>query len=232
MMQVAILAGGLGTRLGSIAGSLPKALVPVNGRPFLAHVIDLLKAQGFSRLLICAGHGADRMEREFGDGSGLGVAIEWHRDGPRLLGTGGALRAALGSLDEEFLVLYGDTYLDIDFAKVVAAFRDSGKAGLMTVFRNRGAFDQSNVVFKDGALLRYSKRERTRDMEYIDYGLAALRREVIAELPEGEICDLADLYSRLVDEGRMAGFEVGRRFYQIGTPEGLAETAAYLRARR
>jgi NDP-sugar pyrophosphorylase family protein len=232
MMQVAILAGGLGTRLGSIAGSLPKALVPVNGRPFLAHVIDLLKSQGFTWLLVCAGHGADRMKQEFGDGSELGVRIEWHLDGPRLLGTGGALRAALPLLDEQFLVLYGDTYLDVDYAKVVEAFRASGKPALMTVFHNRGAFDESNVVFRNGLLLRYSKRDRTSDMEHIDYGLAALRRELIEELPQGEICDLADLYSRLVREGRMAGFEVERRFYQIGTPEGLAETARYLRSRR
>jgi NDP-sugar pyrophosphorylase family protein len=231
MIQVAVLAGGLGTRLGPVTAQMPKALVPVNGRPFLAHVLDLLKEHGLTRILVCAGHHGEHLERVFGDGSDMGVQIAWHHDGPRLLGTGGALRASLDLLDEEFLVLYGDTYLDIDYETVVRAFRESGKPALMTVFRNSGKFDASNVVFRDGKLLRYSKREQTPEMDYIDYGLAALRRELIAELPAGEPSDLADLYSRLVQEGRMAGHEVRQRFYEIGTPSGLAETERYLAAR-
>jgi N-acetyl-alpha-D-muramate 1-phosphate uridylyltransferase len=232
MIQVAILAGGLGTRLGPATSQMPKALVPVNGRPFFAHVLDLLAERGLKRILVCVGHHAEQLERAFGDGGEAGVQLTWHRDGPRLLGTGGALRAALDRLEEEFLVLYGDTYLDIDYGAVVRAFRASEKPALMTVFRNSGRFDTSNVVFRDGRLVLYSKRQRTPEMDYIDYGLAALRREVIAELPAGEPSDLGDLYSRLVQEGRMAGHEVFRRFYEIGTPAGLAETERYLAARR
>jgi len=231
MIQVAILAGGLGTRLGADAARLPKALVPVNGRPFLAHVLDLLEEHGLTKILVCAGHRAEQLERAFGDGSAAGVQLTWHRDGPRLLGTGGALRAAVHLLEEDFLVLYGDTYLDIDYGAVVRAFRTSGKPALMTVFRNSGKFDTSNVVFRQGRLLRYSKSERTPEMDYIDYGLTALRRELIAELPPEGPADLAELYSRLVREGRMAGHEVFQRFYEIGTPAGLAETERYLRER-
>jgi NDP-sugar pyrophosphorylase family protein len=230
MIQVTILAGGLGTRLGPLASQTPKALVPVNGRPFLAHVLDLLKEHGLTRILICVGHHADKLEHAFGDGSAAGVQLSWHRDGPRLLGTGGALRGALGSLDDEFLVLYGDTYLDIDYGAVVRSFRNSRKPALMTVFRNSGRFDASNAVFRGGKLLRYSKRDRTEDMDYIDYGLSALRREVVEELPAGP-SDLGDLYSRLVEQGRMEGFEVYQRFYEIGTPAGLAESEEYLRGR-
>jgi NDP-sugar pyrophosphorylase family protein len=229
MIQVTILGGGLGTRLGPLASQTPKALVPVNGRPFLAHVLDLLKEHGLTRILMCVGHHADKLEHAFGDGSAAGVQLSWHRDGPRLLGTGGALRGALGFLDDEFLVLYGDTYLDIDYGAVVRAFRNSRKPALMTLFRNSGRFDASNAVFRGGKLLRYSKRDRTEDMDYIDYGLSALRREVVEELPAGP-SDLADLYSRLVEQGRMEGFEV-QRFYEIGTPAGLAESEEYLRDR-
>ncbi|HKC60331.1 MAG TPA: nucleotidyltransferase family protein [Myxococcales bacterium] len=232
MIQVAILAGGLGTRLGPATSRIPKALVPVNGRPFLAHVLELLEEHGLKRILVCVGHHAEQLERAFGDGSSAGVQLTWHRDGPHLLGTGGALRAALDRLEDEFLVLYGDTYLDIDYGAVVRAFRASGKPALMTVFRNSGKFDASNVVFRNGSLLLYSKRHPTPEMDYIDYGLSVLRREVIAELPAGEPSDLGDLYSRLVQEGRMAGHEVFRRFYEIGTPSGLAETERYLAARR
>lgn len=230
MIQVAILAGGLGTRLGALAAQTPKALVRVNGQPFLAHVLDLLREHGLTRILVCVGHHADKLEQTFGDGSAAGVQLSWHRDGPQLLGTGGALRGALPCLDEEFLVLYGDTYLDIDYAAVVRAFRNSGKPALMTLFRNSGRFDASNAVFRDGKLLRYSKRDRTEEMDYIDYGLSALRREVVEELPAGP-SDLADLYSRLVEQGRMEGFEVHQRFYEIGTPAGLAESEEYLRGR-
>jgi N-acetyl-alpha-D-muramate 1-phosphate uridylyltransferase len=231
-MQVVILAGGLGTRLGPLTANLPKALVPVNGKPFLAHVLALLKENGLDRILILHGHQGKRLETALGDGSAFAVRIAWRQDGPRLLGTGGALRGALDVLEPEFLVLYGDTYLDIDYQAVVRAFRAAGKPGLMTVLHNQGRWDKSNVIFRDGRLLRYDKSNPEPAMDFIDYGLAALRREVIEELPAGEAADLADLYSRLVGEGRMAGFEVSQRFYEIGTPEGLAETGRYLSARR
>jgi N-acetyl-alpha-D-muramate 1-phosphate uridylyltransferase len=231
MMQVVLLAGGLGTRLGPLTAQLPKALIPVNGKPFLAHVIELLKEHGLTRLLVLHGYRGDQLERAFGDGSALGVQLSFRPDGPQLLGTGGALRGALPMLEEQFFVLYGDTYLDIDYGAVETAFRRSGKPALMTVFRNSGQFDKSNVVLREGELLVYDKKNRLPEMDYIDYGLAALRREVIAELPAGDPRDLADLYSRLVRERRMAGFEVFQRFYEIGTPAGLAETAAYLAER-
>ncbi len=227
-MQVVILAGGLGTRLGAVGAQRPKALMPVLGRPFIAHVFDLLRSQGLARLLLLVGHHGEQIEREFGDGAALGLELSYQYDGPRLLGTGGALRAALGKLEPEFLVLYGDTFLDIDYRAVIAAFHASGAPALMTVLRNEGRWDTSNVVFRDGKLLRYSKLDRTPEMDHIDYGLAALHRELIAELPEGGQADLADFYSRLVAEGRMVGFEVLQRFYEVGTPDGLVETERYL----
>ena len=230
-MQVVILAGGLGTRLGALGARQPKALMPVLGRPFLAHVFALLQHQGLTRFLLLVGHRGEQIEQEFGAGAHLGLDLRYLSDGPQLLGTGGALRAALPLLEPEFLVLYGDTFLDIDYQAVIAAFRASGKPALMTVFRNQKQFDTSNVIFRDGVLVRYSKRDRVPEMDHIDYGLAALRREIIAELPEGEPADLADLYTRLVAEGRMVGCEVFQRFYEIGTPAALAETEEHLRAR-
>ncbi len=231
-MQTVILAGGLGTRLGPLTAQLPKALVPILGRPFLEHVIDLLRENGLTRLLLLHGHHGTQLEKAFGDGSSRGVHIHYRHDGPLLLGTAGALRNALDLLDDEFLLMYGDTYLDIDYQEVIDAFHAAGKPALMTVFHNRGQFDSSNVIYRDGQLLRYAKSERTPEMEYIDYGLAALRREVIAALPEGAKADLAGIYTQLVADGRMAGFEVQRRFYEIGSPTGIATCEEYLRQRR
>jgi NDP-sugar pyrophosphorylase family protein len=230
-MQVVILAGGLGTRLGPLTADLPKPLVPVNGKPFLAHVFALLKQHGLTRSLVLHGYQGHKLEDAFGNGSQLGVEVSYRHDGSHLLGTGGALRNALDLLDREFLVLYGDTYLDIDYRAVVSAFRDSGKPSLMTVLRNQGRWDTSNVIFRDGQLLAYDKHNRVPEMEYIDYGLACLRRDVVEELPANQVSDLAHLYSRLVREGRMGGFEVSRRFYEIGTPQGLVETERYLASR-
>jgi NDP-sugar pyrophosphorylase family protein len=226
-MQVVILAGGLGTRLGALTADLPKALVPVNGRPFLAHVFALLAGHGLRRILLLHGHQGGQLEQAFGDGSRFSVQLTYRHDGPRLLGTGGALRNAIDLLESEFLLMYGDTYLDIDYQGVIAAFHASGKPALMTVLRNQGRWDASNIIFRDGKLLRYDKHRRVPEMEHIDYGLAVLRREIVEELPGGA-SDLAAHYARLVREGRMAGFEVSRRFYEIGTPQGLADTERYL----
>jgi NDP-sugar pyrophosphorylase family protein len=230
-MQVVILAGGLGTRLGPAFADKPKALAPLLGRPFLEHQLALLVRNGLAKVLLLIGHKGRQIEEQFQDGRRHGVSLRYRYDGDRLLGTGGALRAALPDLDDEFLVLYGDSYLDLDYQAVIQAFRASGKPALMTVYRNQGRYDTSNVVFKNGRLEKYSKRDRTPDMEFIDYGLSAFERDVLLELREGEASDLADLMTSLVARGLMTGLEVTKRFYEIGTPASLAECEEYLRAR-
>jgi NDP-sugar pyrophosphorylase family protein len=230
-MQVVILVGGLGTRLGSLTAKMPKGLVPVNGKPFLEHVFALLAKHSLRRILLLHGHHGGQLESAFGDGSRLGIELTYRHDGPRLLGTAGALRNALDLLEPEFFVLYGDTYLDIDYGAVGEAFRAAAEPGMMTVLHNEDRWDASNVIFRDGRIVRYDKKHRVPEMDYIDYGLTALRREVIAELPARQPADLADLYARLIREGRMAGYEVFQRFYEIGTPQALAETERYLAAR-
>jgi NDP-sugar pyrophosphorylase family protein len=223
-----ILAGGLGTRLGPAFADKPKALAPLLGRPFLEHQLDLLVRNSLTKVLLLIGHKGRQIEEQFGDGRRHGVSLRYRYDGDRLLGTGGALRAALPDLEDELLVLYGDSYLDLDYQAVIQSFRASGKPALMTVYRNQGRYDTSNVVFKNGHLQKYSKRDRTPDMEFIDYGLSAFERDVFLELREGEASDLADLMTSLVARGLMTGLEVTKRFYEIGTPASLAECERYL----
>ena len=229
MPPVALLAGGLATRLRPLTETVPKAMLEVAGAPFIAHQLRLLRREKVARVVICAGYLGEQIAAYVGDGRRFGLSVRYRFDGPRLLGTGGALRAALDELGDEFIVMYGDSWLDIPYAPVVEAFRASGAPALMTVFRNEGQWDTSNVWFEDGRIRLYSKRERLPQMRHIDWGLSIVRADVLAARPANEPFDLAEVYSDLSREGKLAGYEVTTRFYEIGSAEGLRETDALLR---
>ncbi|HEX7517113.1 MAG TPA: nucleotidyltransferase family protein [Chthoniobacterales bacterium] len=226
---VAILAGGVAKRLRPITGTIPKALVTIAGVPFIAHQLRLLHSAGLRRIIICAGYLGEMIEAEIGDGARFDLRIEYSFDGPHLLGTGGALKRALPLLGRRFFVLYGDSYLPIDYRKAALAFATGDKAGLMTIYRNEGRWDASNVRFEAGQILRYDKKQRTPKMHHIDYGLGILRAESLASWPDNEPFDLAEVYRHLLSENQLSGYEVTERFYEIGSPEGLAELDAFLR---
>lgn len=229
-LPVAILAGGLATRLRPITERVPKVLIPVAGKPFLAHQLALLRQQGVTRAVLCLGHLGEMVQREFGDGSAHGVKLDFSFDGPVLLGTGGALKRALPLLGETFFVLYGDSYLPIDLGPVADFFKRSGRLGLMTVFQNEGRFDTSNVVFGDGEIKVYDKKNKLPEMRHIDYGLSLFKAEAFDKWPADKSFDLAEVMQRLVAQKQLAGFEVKQRFYEIGSHAGLAELEALLRA--
>jgi N-acetyl-alpha-D-muramate 1-phosphate uridylyltransferase len=231
-VPVALLAGGLAMRLRPITETIPKALVEVAGRPFIDHQLALLRRQGIRRVVLCLGYLGEQVQAHLGDGAACGMELCYSFDGERLLGTGGALRRAAPLLGQVFWVLYGDSYLDIDYRAVLDHFTRSAALGLMTVLQNDNRWDRSNVVFRDGRLLRYDKRVQTSEMTYIDYGAALVRCEALERIPRDQGYDLADLYSALVCEGQMVGYEVTQRFYEIGSHDGLAETQAYLASKR
>jgi len=225
---VAILAGGLATRLRPLTETVPKALLEVAGEPFIAHQLRLLAREGVAEAVLCLGYLGEQVVDFVGDGGRFGLRVRYSHDGDRLMGTGGALRRALPLLGERFFILYGDSYLDIAYAPVAAAFAASGLDGLMTVYGNEGRYDTSNVVFADGRIVFYSKKVKRPDMRHIDWGLGLLKAEILERHPADQPFDLADVYTGLVEAGRLAGYEVGHRFYEIGSHEGLAETAAYI----
>lgn len=231
-LPVAILAGGLGTRLRPLTETIPKSLLPVAGRPFLAHQLELLRAQGIERVVLCVGYLGELIRNRFGNGSEFGLRIDYSFDGPKLLGTGGAIKRALPLLGEEFFVLYGDSYLPIDFGPVAEFFRRSGKLGCMTVFRNEDRFDASNVVYRNGRVIVYDKKHKRPDMQYIDYGLSVFKAAAFDQFPPDEAFDLADVLKQLVEQDQLAGYEVHRRFYEIGSPTGLAELERFLTGAR
>jgi D-sedoheptulose 7-phosphate isomerase len=226
-VPVAILAGGLATRLGPLAAAQPKALVDIAGQPFIDRQLRLLYRRGLRRVVLLAGHLGDALEAHVGDGRRFGLEVSVRRDGPRLLGTGGALRQALGRLGTLFFVLYGDSYTDIDFGALLHVLAQRRAAGVMSVLANAGRWDASNALFRAGRLVAYDKRQPTPDMQHIDYGVGLLRASAFTGIPVDEPFDLADLYTRLVTEGRLLGHEVQQRFYEIGSPVGLAEARAH-----
>ena len=231
MFPVAILAGGLATRLRPITERIPKALVEVAGRPFIFRQLDYLHGQGVARAVLCSGYLGDQIEAAVGDGRAFGLDIRHSMDGPVLLGTGGALKQALPLLGTHFFVLYGDAFLPCDFAEVQRAFVRSNRPALMTLMRNRDRWDKSNVLFREGEIVEYNKYSRRPGMEYIDYGLSILSAEVFDGYPEAQSFDLAEAYNQLSLDGKLAGHEVYERFYEIGSPEGLKEAEAYFLAK-
>jgi NDP-sugar pyrophosphorylase family protein len=231
MLPVIILAGGLATRLRPITETIPKALVEINGQPFLHHQMRLLAANGVSRAVLSVAYKGEMIEEFLGDGSRYGIDVSYSYDGPVYLGTAGAIRKALPQIGEAFFTLYGDSYLTVPFSAVEECFLASGKSALMTVYRNEGLFDTSNVEFANGEILDYDKKSLTPAMRHIDYGLGLFRATVFEALPDGQPADLAALYQDVLRRGQLAAFEVNERFYEIGTLAGIADTSKYLAER-
>ncbi len=225
---VCILAGGLGTRLGERVRVTPKPLLTVAGEPFLFHQLRLLANNGGRDVVLCVGYLGEQIETQIGS-ERFGLKVHYSFDAPGLDGTLGAIRRALPLLGDRFLVLYGDTYLRIDYAMAARDWHASGLPAMMTVLRNEGRWDASNAVYSEGRVVVYDKRVSRPDMRWIDYGLGGLDA---AALGHTRSCthDLSDLYRQLAEEGLLYGFEARERFYEIGTPEGLAETDTFLRA--
>lgn len=231
-LPVALLAGGMATRLRPITEKIPKLLVEVAGEPFFSHQLRLLKKNGLTHIVLCVGYLGEMIVDQYGDGAKWGVKIEYAFDGPKLLGTGGALIAALPKLGDAFYVLYGDSYLPIDYHAVGDFFLRSGKLGLMTVYENHGRYDTSNVEFGDGEIKIYDKKIKTPAMNHIDYGLGVFRAAAFDGFARDAVVDLAAVQQALVARHQLAGYEMKERFFEIGSHEGLNELDALLRNRQ
>jgi NDP-sugar pyrophosphorylase family protein len=227
MLPIAILAGGLATRLRPATETIPKSLIDINGEPFIAHQLRLLSGAGLRRAVICTGYLGEAIREFAGDGRRFGLDLAYCEDGPNLRGTAGAVRNALALLGDQFLVVYGDSYLPCDFRAVEQSFLRSGQPGLMTVFRNRNQWEKSNVQFADGRILAYDKKTTSESMEYVDYGLSAFHSSAFSASGE-ELTDLTAVFQALIRQRKLAGFEVKERFYEVGSWEGIRALQAYL----
>ena len=218
-----ILAGGMGTRLRPLTSQVPKSLIPIGGKPFLHHQIELVKRSGIRDIVLCLGHLADMMKDYFGDGRWLGVRIRYSEEGSHLLGTAGAIKNAEPLLDDDFFLMYGDSYLMIDYREVMRYFRRFDKLGLMVVWKNVDRFEPSNVRVEGDIVTAYNKDQKSPDMVYINYGLSVLRKAALALMPPGRPFSQEELYQILIDQRELLAFEAEQRFYEIGSPKGLEE---------
>lgn len=230
LLPVCILAGGLGTRLAGLTGSTPKALVEVAGAPFIHHQLRLLAANGAEQIVLCVGHLGEQIEASVGDGSAFGAKVSYAYDAPGTKGTAAAVRGALPLLGESFLVLYGDTYLRIDYRDFASTFLERRLPAQMAVLRNEGRWDTSNVEYDGELVVRYDKESPSPEMEWIDYGLSAFRADIFASGAGASAADLGEVQGVLASQGRLAGYAARERFYELGNPESLAETDTFLRS--
>ena len=225
---IVIISGGLATRLGPLTKDIPKSLLKFDDKHFIQHQIELLAKKGFKNILICLGHHGEQIKEFLEDGKWLNVNINYSFDGDTLLGTGGAILKARKYLSDVFFVIYGDSYLNIDYRKALNYFYKNDKLGLMTVFRNNDQYDKSNVIYRNNMVVLYDKKNRTDDMDYIDYGLSILDKETLNLInPENDFYDLADLLKILSKRNQLLGFEIKKRFYEIGSIKGIEDFNDY-----
>jgi N-acetyl-alpha-D-muramate 1-phosphate uridylyltransferase len=225
-----ILAGGLATRLGAIARHRPKSLVEVAGRPFLAWQLERIRDSGFREVLVLIGHLGDQIRDFAGDGTRFGLRIAYRDDGPAPLGTAGALRACTDALAPDFVVTYGDSYLPFDYSKPLLDLIEHPEAeGTLCVFKNDGRWNPSNTQVSGERVVSYQKGTNDPAFDHIDYGATALRRDVIARLAPGVASGLDGVQAALAARGELRAYRAATRFYEIGSPEGLAELDALLR---
>jgi NDP-sugar pyrophosphorylase family protein len=228
--QVVILAGGKATRLGSLTQSRPKSMLMVGDKPFLEIQINMIQKTGARNILLCLGHLSQQIMDFFGDGKKFGVDITYSIE-EALLGTAGALKNAEDLLADTFMTIYGDSYLFLNLEEITAHFETSGKLGLMTVYRNSGLYDRSNTAIdNNGMVVKYNK-QNTNGLEYIDYGLSIFRKQVLDWIPQRKYYPLEKVFCKLIEMNELVAFETKERFYEIGSPAGLAEFRKFIKGK-
>jgi len=226
-MTLVILAGGMATRLYPVTLEIPKSLIDINGKPFIQHQIDLIKSKGINKIVLCLGNFAKPIEDYLGDGNSDSLDIKYSYDGDTLLGTGGAIKKAFPLLSDPFMIMYGDSYLNIEYIDIMEYFNNFDKLGLMTVMKNENKWDKSNIVFRGGRIVKYEKVDAA-EFDYIDYGFNILRKSALTPFMNEDKFDLKDVFKDLISKQEMLGFEVFNRFYEIGSFQGIEETKDYL----
>ena len=230
-MQMVVLAGGLATRLEPLIQKIPKSMLLIHGKPFLEYQLDLLKQKGILDIVLCIGHLGQQIRDYFKDGKEFGVQIRYSEEKERLLGTGGALKKAQNLLEPEFFVMYGDSYLPIDYFKVFSYFKKFNKSGLVVVYKNFNRYDKSNVILENNLIKVYDKKKREKDMIYIDAGVSILKKEVFDIIPENQFVSLERVFQDLIKRKELLAFETEERFYEIGSIAGLKEFKNYFKER-
>ena len=230
-MQIVILAGGSGSRLYPKTKTIPKSLISINQKPFLTHQINLLKKNNIFNIVLCLGTFSQQIMDYYGNGKNFGVSIKYSIEDPdNLLGTAGALKNAESYFDESFFVMYGDSYLPINFCKIWDEFHKTKTLGMMTVYKNNDEFDKSNVSIKDNFVTVYNKSSKNNDLDFIDYGLLLFHKKVLEIIPSNTFLNLDFLLQGLILKKQLSSYQIFQRFYEIGSFQGIEDFSNYIRS--
>lgn len=224
-----ILCGGLATRLGNLSKRIPKSMIQIEGKSFLEYQIENLKKYSIKDIILCVGHLSEKIENYFGNGEKLGVNIKYSYDREKLLGPMGAVKNAESKLEEVFFIMYGDSYISIDFQKVYAFFIKNNKLGLMVVYKNYDKYDNSNLSVKDNMVIGHKASGITDNINYIDYGTSVLRRKSLNLISEDTFCSTEQFFIKLIIKKELLAYEANKRFYHIGTPNSLEEFREFIK---
>jgi NDP-sugar pyrophosphorylase family protein len=228
-MQIVIICGGLATRLGNLSKNIPKSMLDIQGKPFLEYQIEYLKKHSIKDIILCVGYLSETIEKYFGNGKKFGVNIKYSYDGEKLLGPMGAVKNAESKLDDIFFIMYGDSYISVDFQKVHSYFLKHNKLGLMVVYKNCNKYDNSNLSVRDNLVIGHKVSGITEDINYIDYGTSLLRKKSLALIPEDSFCSTEQFFIKLINKKELLAYEANKRFYHIGTPESLEEFRDFIK---
>ncbi|MDD5363162.1 MAG: sugar phosphate nucleotidyltransferase [Ignavibacteria bacterium] len=226
-ISMAVLAGGKATRLYPKTLTIPKSMIEVAGKPFIGHQLELLYKKGIHDIVLCLGNLYKEIVDYVGNGSDFGLNVKYSFDGDKLAGTGGAIINALDLLSDPFMIIYGDSFLNIDFIDIIEYFQKMNFSGLMTVLKNEDKWDKSNVDFRDGKIVTYDKNSQEK-LLFIDYGVSMLRKRALEPYINSGVFDLTEVFRNLIKKNDLAGFEVKQRFYEIGSFSGIEETGNYI----
>jgi len=232
LMQAVILAGGLGTRMRPFTETVPKCLIPVNGRAFVDLQLDLLKTGGVRDIVLCLGYLGEMVQLHLGDGSDRGMHIEYAWDAPDCGGTAGALKHAEPLLADNFFLTWGDSYVRVDYAAMMAAHRAGAPQVIATmgVFRNQNAWDSSNVEIAENKVVRYVKNAPELRLQYIDAGISVFQKSALQEIPPGQNVALEPYFATWAGKGSLGAYEIADRFYEVGSWTGLADFEKFIGA--
>lgn len=228
-MQIVIFCGGLATRLGSLAKKTPKSMMDINGKPFLKYQIKNVSKFGIKDIVLCVGHLSEQIIDYFENGEKFGVNITYSHDGERPLGPIGALKKAAHLLKNDFFIMYGDSYLSVDFNDVYTFHKKHDKPACMVVYKNQDKYDKSNLIIKENLVVGYGDKDRTKDMIYIDYGTSILSKKTLDSLKEDTFYSTGDFFSKLIKNNELLAYEIKNRFYHIGNPDALEELKQHLK---
>lgn len=227
-MQVYVLAGGLGTRLGKLTKKTPKIMVKINSIPFIDYQLSHFYDNGITNIIYCLGHYQDQVCDYIESKKISKIKIQYAFETDQLLGTGGAIKNALHLAEDKFIVQYGDSFLPIKYADIYNHFIRSNKSALMTIYKNKHKHDRSNIYFNGKKIMDYEKLSNHNiKYEYIDYGCSLFKKKVFSDIKEKEF-DLSNVFKKLVHDDDLDHFTTMHRFYEIGSHSGIKEFQIYL----